>query len=137
MKTERPTKMYFYTLLGILILVLQSCSVSKHLPAESKIYGGSKLTFEKPQLPEGLSKADLETQLKEILIPKENSKIGKYPYKVANYYLFKADKKKRRGLVSRIIERPVFYQSNFTEKNTLNLQSYLQTRGFFDAKVRF
>jgi outer membrane protein assembly factor BamA len=125
-----------YILLFLMAQVmLWSCSIKKNLPQQSKIYGGSKIVFFYDKADNQTLKEDLQIQVEGLIQPKENARVFGYPYKVGNYYLFNADKKKKGKFISSLVEKPVFFQEKIISKNEKNISDYLITRGYFEAQV--
>ncbi len=125
----------------ILLMSLSSCKIAKYLPAKSKIYGGSKVLMYYKENDKTELKEELLTQVELIIQPKENTKIGSYPYKVGVYYKLENSKTRFGKFLNnlKIIqgqkEKPVFFTENILKKNEVNIRDYLKTRGYFDAKV--
>jgi outer membrane protein assembly factor BamA len=125
----------YIVLLFLTQIFLWSCSIKKNLPQNSKIYGGAKVLYFYENSDKQSLKEELQVQIEGIIQPKENSRFLGYPYKVANYYLFKAEKKKKGKFISTFIEKPVFFTENIVSKNKKNIADYLKTRGYFEAQV--
>ena len=125
----------------ILMTSLSSCRIAQYLPAKSKIYGGSKVLmfYEKNDKTE--LKEELLTEVELLIQPKENTKIGSYPYKVGVYYKLENSKTRfgkylnKANFIQGQKEKPVFFTENILIKNEANLTDYLKTRGYFDARV--
>lgn len=116
-----------------------SCSVSKKLPPNEKLYAGATVKVVKDSLAEGYEK-QLEVNLVELVRPLENTRLPltNYPYKVGIYYAT-GEGKKTKGFFYKLIkgftEKPVFYNSFFLEKNEKTFTEYLISKGYFNAQT--
>jgi Omp85 superfamily domain len=127
----------YISLFCLLQIFLWGCRIEKNLPENSKIYGGAKVVYFHDSTDSKVFKEEVELQIEELIQPKPNTNLlfFPYPYKVGNYYLFKADKKKRGKFLSTFIEKPVFFKENLIAKNESNIKDYLTTRGYFENRV--
>src|SRR6478735_2026033 len=80
-------------LICISIVLLGSCSNTKHLPANEVLYTGAKLTVEGPKL-RHKQKKELKSNLSALVRPKPNSKILGFRFKLWLWNLAGNPKKK-------------------------------------------
>lgn len=121
----------------LLVLVLASCSVRKHLPEGAYLYGGSKVTTKKDT-----SYADnissISNTLKSSVFPQKNKMILGHPYKVAFWYAI-GEPKKERGfkywLRNKFGEPPVLHSQLDVDNNISNMQAIAENNGYFYTSV--
>lgn len=115
-------------------MLLQACSVSKHLPDGQKLYTGAKLTIEKPDT---LVATDLQAELDAAIIPEPNARLFRFPWKVWFYLKFKTDKQKgfKHWLSTTIGEPPVLYDPAQVDQVIRLLENRAQNMGHFRARA--
>ena len=126
------------TYILILILIIggfYSCSITKYIPENERLYTGATLTIQSDSIVknEDALKADLES----VISPKPNEKfLGIY----LDLYFYYKNQKEKPGFINRWLfkkfgEEPV-YQSSVKTYDVENLlQNRLENRGFFYSKV--
>ncbi len=119
-------------LLGLLLLT--SCSISKHIPQGESLYTGAKITVNADS---SLTKKEIKTldnQLVSIIRPLPNSTLLGFPYKVWLYYVLGEPKKKkspRRWFREKFGEVPVLASKRAVNTNTEIISNFLNNEGYF------
>jgi outer membrane protein insertion porin family len=125
-----------YTAFFILAVFLWAgCSNTRHLPENEKLYAGATVTVN------GVSNArerkTLRSDLQGLTRPKPNSKFLGMRLKLSIYNLFR--NKKPNSFFGKIRDKygepPVLLSQLDLEKNVTILQSHLENKGYFHAKV--
>ncbi|MDN3593893.1 BamA/TamA family outer membrane protein [Zunongwangia endophytica] len=126
-----------YSVIIIVVLVfVNACSVDKYIPEDEYLYRGADITI-KPDTTGIDDLKNVKTELKNVLVPKPNTKfLGKYP---GLYFHYKAQREKpgiiNKFLNKKIGEEPV-YLSDVEVGNTQDLiLNRLENRGFFYSRV--
>lgn len=116
------------------LLIFSSCSVSKLLPEGQQLYTGAKLTVERP---DSLVAKNLQPQLDAVIIPKPNTTIFNFPWKVWFYLKFKTPKQKgfKHWLSTSIGNPPVLYDPAQVDQVIRLLENRAQNLGHFRAKA--
>lgn len=117
----------FSYIAGIIMLsLLASCSATKKVPAGDALYMGATIKVDGPGL-SAKKRKELREDLSGLTRPKPNQRIAGIPFKLLfnNSKLFR-----KKG------EPPVLLSTVDLEYNEKVLQSSLENRGFFVAKVR-
>ena len=120
----------------IVLLSLASCSLSKKLPAGSKIYGGAEVEVTSESKRGHIS--DAEEVLSANTFPAKNTMVLGFPYKVWFYYTIgKAKKSKgfRSFLQRKLAEKPVFFNPANLKTNEENLENIAGNMGYFGTDV--
>ena len=113
---------------GLLVL---SCSITKYIPEDEKLYTGAKIEIEADSTVE--DSKGLKTELETVLRPEPNSKfLGMY---LGLYYYYKSQKENpgfiNRWLNKKIGEKPI-YQSDIEPFEVEEiLRNRLENKGFF------
>ncbi|MGZ5218698.1 MAG: translocation and assembly module lipoprotein TamL [Chitinophagaceae bacterium] len=115
-----------YIVIFFLLALLASCSTTKKVPDGDALYLGASIKFDSSGLSAKKSKA-LRSDLGQLTRPRPNKKILGIPFKLLfnNTKLFR-----KKG------EPPVLLSEVNLEHNEKVLQSSLENRGYFVAKVR-
>ena len=123
-------------LICITLVLLGSCSNTKHLPANEVLYTGAKLTVEGPKL-RHKQKKELKSNLSALVRPKPNSKILGFRFKLWLWNLAGNPKKKNSpaAWIKRQGEAPVLLSSVNLTRNQQVLQNTLENSGYFRAEV--
>ncbi len=125
----------------ILLMTMSSCRIDRYLPANSKIYGGAKVLMYYEKTDKNQSKEELQSAIDLLIQPKENTKIGSFPYKVGIYYKLENSNTRFGKMLNKVKfindrkEKPVFFTENILKKNETNIRDLLKTQGYFDAQV--
>jgi len=128
----------FSIFIGLIFFIfISSCSVKNKLPKGTYLYNGAKVTVEKTA--DNKNKANpIRKSLKGISAPKKNKMILGYPYKVAIWYTV-GEPKKQKGfkfwLRNRLGEAPVLSPTVDLQANAINMQAYLENKGYFKSSV--
>lgn len=118
------------------ILCLASCSTTKSVPQNDKLYTGAKVSVDGPHLSARQQKT-LRNDLQGLTRPRPNSRFLGIPFKLGFYNLFSRAKEGSffGKLRNKWGEPPVLLSQVDLERNTKNLTNYLQNKGFFHATV--
>lgn len=112
----------------LLSSVIYSCNPTKYVPEGETLLEYNHLSVNK----EGLKKADLQQYIKQ----KPNKRIFGARFHLGLYNLSNIKKEKwPHSWLRNIGEEPVVFDSHSTEVSRGNLQSYIQSKGYFDSKV--
>ena len=120
----------------VVLLLVTSCSVKKHLPEGTYLYKGADITVTKT--PDNDKGKGVKKQLKRVVAPRPNKTIFGFPYKVAIWYFIgepKRPKGFRNFLRTRFGEAPVLSTKVDLEANAVNMQAYLENKGYFHSVV--
>jgi hypothetical protein len=113
-------------MIGLAVLVLFfSCSATKKVPAGDALYLGASVKFDSSGL-SAKKRKELRNDLSALTRPRPNTRILGIPFKL----LFNNTK-----LLRKKGEPPVLLSSVNLEHNEKVLQSSLENRGYFVAKV--
>ncbi len=117
--------------IGLLTLLLYSCSIKKHLPENERLYTGATVEIESKEAIK--DRELLESELESVIRPEPNSKfLGMYP---GLYYYYKMQKENpgfiNRWLYKRIGEKPVYQSDVKTFEVEDILRNRLENHGFF------
>jgi outer membrane protein insertion porin family len=121
----------------ISFLFITSCQIKKHLPEGTFLYNGAKVTVKKVEDFEGKPKP-IAKALEKIAAPRKNKMILGFPYKVAWWYMI-GEPKKQSGfkywLRNQFGEAPILSTRLDIKANEINMQAYLENKGYFKSKV--
>jgi len=117
---------FSYIAVIITISLLASCSATKKVPAGDALYMGATIKFDSSGL-SAKKRKDLRNDLGELTRPRPNRRVLGIPFKLLfnNTRLFR-----KKG------EPPVLLSAVNLEHNEKVLQSSLENRGYFVARVR-
>ena len=117
---------FSYIAVIIILSLLASCSATKKVPGGDALYMGATIKFDSSGL-SAKKRKELRSDLGALTRPKPNRRILGIPFKLLfnNTKLFR-----KKG------EPPVLLSAVNREQNEKVLQSSLENRGFFVAKVR-
>lgn len=132
-----------YPLLLLVIFIFQicsiSCSVTRNLPADEKLYTGAKVKIDD----KGTStrkKEELKDELEGLLRPKPNTKLLGIPYKLMFYNMVDSVPENKKGLKhfikNKLGEPPVLFSQVSIEANNDILCNRLENRGYFHARCK-
>jgi outer membrane protein assembly factor BamA len=128
---------YYYWLLILVTMAAASCSSTKSVPKGDALYTGASVTI-KDDAVSRKKKKDVRGQLEGLTRPKPNKKFLGMRFKLWAYN-FAGTKKTGRGLrgwlKNKIGEPPVLLSEVNLDHNTDVLKSYLENKGYFQAKV--
>ncbi len=123
--------------IGMLLLVISSCSVRKHLPKGTYLYNGSTVKVNKTADNPVRTKT-IRHALHEASFPTKNKMIFGYPYKVGFWYAI-GNTKKQTGLKywlrNRLGEPPALSTMVNLKANEENMEAYAENRGYFKTEV--
>jgi outer membrane protein assembly factor BamA len=111
--------------------------VNRYLQPGQRLYDGATIKVEMPQ---GVkTKASvIEKKLKPLATPKRNKHLFGKPYRVWWWYIFGQPKKEKgfkTWLRNTLGEPPVFGEDLNPELNAQNMQSLLESEGYFNSQV--
>ncbi|WP_417859966.1 BamA/TamA family outer membrane protein [Winogradskyella sediminis] len=116
-------------------ILVYSCSITKYIPEDEKLYIGAKIEIEADSTVQDTK--NLKTELETVLRPEPNSKfLGMY---LGLYYYYKSQKENpgfiNRWLNKKIGEKPI-YQSDVEPFEVEEiLRNRLENKGFFYSSV--
>ncbi|TYB78687.1 translocation and assembly module lipoprotein TamL [Bizionia myxarmorum] len=131
MKRQLAYKLLIIFLIG----GFYSCSITKHIPEDERLYTGATLKIESDSII--VNESDLKSELETVLRPEPNSKfLGIH---LGLYYYYKNQKEKpgfiNRWLYKQLGEEPV-YQSDVETYDVEDLLvNRLENRGFFYSRA--
>ena len=118
------------------LLLLSACSNTRHLPAGDKLYTGANIIVSGPSLSVQQRKV-LKEDLQGLTRPKPNSKLLGVRLKLSIYNMFR--NKKEKSFFGRIRDKngepPVLLSQVDLQHNIKVLQSHLENKGWFHARV--
>lgn len=119
----------------IFVLVLASCSPTKHLPAGDKLYTGATITIKGPSLTVR-DRKELKEDLGGLTRPRPNSRLLGIPIKLMAYNMFyNAKKGLFKNLRDKFGQPPVLLSQVNLDANIKLLQNYTENKGYFQAKT--
>lgn len=121
----------------VLLLLFQSCSVTKHLPEDVYLLRKNKIEIESNQ--KRSEKEELKEQLHSLTAQKTNTYLlGALPYKVWLYNLRHKKYEKDSTsfqIKSRTVEAPVILDTTLIKKSKENMGHHLFNAGFFHHNI--
>jgi outer membrane protein insertion porin family len=120
------TRLYYYIILFTGVALLISCSATKKVPAGDALYLGATIKLDAPGMRNN-AKRNLRADLATLTRPRPNQRILGIPFKLLM--------NNNRLLRKRFGEPPVLLSQLNLEYNEKILQTSLENRGFFHAKV--
>lgn len=127
-------RMKKFSIFLVFIALLASCSTTKHIPANDKLYTGATVTVNGP----GTARArkELRSDLSGLTRPKPNSKVLGVPVKLMFYNMFyNAKKGLFKNLRDKLGQPPVLLSQVDLDANIKLLQNYTENKGYFHAKT--
>jgi hypothetical protein len=136
---KNNTILQLYNLLPALLLMglLVSCGVTRHLPADEKLYAGATILLKTDSLDKKQKKA-LISSLNSLIRPVPNKNLLGARYKLWWYYKAGSPKNEKsiRGWMKNKLGEPPVYLSMANPKNTRAvLENFLENKGYFYATV--
>lgn len=124
-----------FAIFSLLIFLLVSCSPTKNLPANDKLYTGATVTVKGPSLTVRERK-ELKEDLTGLTRPKPNSRLFGIPFKLMAYNMFYTAKKGLfKNLRDKFGQPPVLLSRVDLDANIKLLQNYTENKGYFHAKT--
>ena len=121
-------------LVSLLLLSIAgtSCDPTKHLSEDQYLLrkNNIKLTTDKGITRQG----ELKDNIERLIVQKPNTYFLGVPYKVWLYNL-RYEKYKRDSIQSKLVERPVVFDSSLVTHSVSNIRSYLFNQGYFNPIV--
>lgn len=125
-----------FCLLLILSSLLVSCSVTRKLPLNEKLYTGAKVRIDDKAI-KAKQEKELENELESLLRPKPNTSILGIRYKLMFYNMVDSVKNKRglgNFIKNKLGEPPVLFSDVSTEANEDIICNRLENRGYFHTR---
>lgn len=122
-------------LLAMLLFSLASCSVTKKLPPNEKLYIGAKVKID-DENKSAKQEKKLEDELKGLTRPKPNKSIFGIKYKLMFYNMIDTVPKKRglkHFIKNKLGEPPVLFSQVSVDANNDILCNRLENRGYFNS----
>jgi outer membrane protein insertion porin family len=120
----------------VFIILLASCSATKNLPPGDALYTGASITV-RDSLMSAKKKKALRKELSALTRPRPNKKFLGMPIKL---YIYNANANAKRfpgkWFREKLGQPPVLLSDLNLDKNVQVLQSHLQNKGYFNARVR-
>ena len=127
-------RMKSFAIFLVFVVLLGSCSTTKHIPANDKLYTGATVIVN--GAPTVRERKELRADLSGLTRPKPNSKLLGVPVKLMFYNMFYNAKK---GLFKNIRDKfgqpPVLLSQLDLDANIKLLQNYTENKGYFQAKT--
>lgn len=127
----------YFTILFLIAAVVQSCSVTKHLPPNETLYMGAEVKVTDPDMRSKEKKA-IKEEMEALTRPIPNKRILGVPFKLMMYNLA-GNPKKQTSLLGKlkykIGEAPVLGSTVNIDYNVKVLQSTLENKGYFNNFV--
>lgn len=125
----------YTSILVLLFGSIYSCSISKYIPEDERLYTGATLTIKSDSIIK--NEDGLKSELETVLRPEPNTKfLGTYP---GLYYYYKNQKEKpgiiNRWLYKKFGEEPVYQSDVETFEVEDLLLNRLENRGFFYSRA--
>lgn len=120
------------------LLALNACNVSKHLPANERLYMGTDIVMKADSTVSADEQKALKATLMTLARPRPNKQLFGYPWKVGAYYLFGEPRSKngfRAGFRRKFGEEPVFASAKAISSSIPIWEAALQNEGYFDSQV--
>jgi outer membrane protein assembly factor BamA len=118
----------------VFVVLLGSCSTTRHIPANDKLYTGARVIVDGP--PTVRERKELKEDLSGLTRPKPNSKFLGIPFKLMFYNMFyNAKKGLFKNLRDKFGQPPVLLSQLDLEANIKLLQNYTENKGYFQAKT--
>ena len=128
-------------LLAACCTLLSSCDATRHLPKDKYLLRSNTLKLQSDRTI--TRRGELKDGLAALVIQKPNTYalFGLFPYKVWLYNMRYRHYAKDSSDVafqqkSKVVEKPVIYDSVFRERSEINLKGFLFQQGYFYAKVK-
>ena len=128
-------RMKNFLIVSSCVVAFASCSPTKHLPPNDKLYTGATVTVTGPSLTTRERK-ELKEGLQGLTRPKPNSKVLGVPVKLMVYNMFYGAKKGLfKNLRDKFGQPPVLLSQVDLPANIKLLQTYSENKGYFHAQT--
>lgn len=120
----------------LIVFLLSSCSVTKKLPPNEKLYTGATVKI-KDEETQTKKEKELENELEGLVRPKPNTKLLGIPYKLMFYNLIDTVPKKKglkHFIKYKLGEPPVLFSQVSVDANSQILCNRLENRGYFHSR---
>jgi len=129
----RPLRLFVFILIS-----LSSCNISKYLPANERLFAGSKIQMRGDSGVSAAEQKTLQGQLEDLARPKPNGRILGFPFKVWAYYFIGEPRNEhgfRAWMRRRFGEPPVLASAKAVSSNQRVFVSALESQGYFRSEV--
>jgi len=123
---------------SLLLLLLCSCNISRHMPTGERLYGGAKIIIDKTAEVTYQEANYAEKKASIAIVQKENKSTLSFPFPAYMYYKLgdpAKDKGLRKWLRRRFSEPPITGKTINTTSSAQMLQSALHQEGYFQTTV--
>ncbi|TWR29256.1 BamA/TamA family outer membrane protein [Mucilaginibacter pallidiroseus] len=125
-------RIIYLLLLGVL---LNSCSTTKYIPANEKLYTGGEVKVADKNIAKG-DASNIKSEMKALIRPVPNSKLLGMRIKLWLYYKTKNRSNFIQKFLSKYGQPPVFVSQVNLEKNSEIMQNRLQNESYFQSTVK-
>ncbi len=127
-------KRFFYPLLAAIAL-LAGCNTTKHLSDKQYLVRKNKLTLKSEK--KIANRGELKDNLERYMIQKRNTTLFGIPFKLVFYnrHYYRLHEKPD-SMLPKSVERPEIFDSSKMVKSSENMKNYLNTQGYFYARVK-
>jgi len=131
-----PTRPYWIFLLWILTAIISSCSTTKTLGPNERLYTGASYDIQ-PDSNLYSSEGKLEQSMTNVQLQRPNRKTLGLPVRLWLYNLFATDKEKGlwHTLQTRLGQAPVVFDSVSVDQNLSRMEQQLFNEGYFNSFV--
>lgn len=123
---------------SLLLLLLYSCNISRHMPAGEKLYGGNEIIIDKAASATAQEAVYAEKKAIAAVAQKENKATLGFPFPAYLYYKLGdplKDKGFRKWMRRRFAATPITDKTIHTALSAQMLQSTMQQEGYFQTTV--
>ena len=123
-------------LIFFLILISQSCSITKHVPENKSLLIGNNIVIQNENKEDVLI---TKSEIFNILKQKPNKNIfGFYPFHLSIYNLSDSlNKKWLHKYLRKIGEEPIIFDRKLVEKSKVQIERLLANKGYFNFFIYF
>lgn len=121
----------------MLVGLLVSCGVTRHLPKDEKLYTGATIVLQSDSMGKK-EKKELISSLNTLIRPKPNKTLLGARYKLWWYYKAgnpKSEKSLRGWMKNKLGEAPVYLSMTNPKNTRAVLENFLENKGYFYATV--
>ncbi|MFN5475692.1 MAG: hypothetical protein ACK484_03800, partial [Sphingobacteriales bacterium] len=129
----------YFHIVGLMVagslMMLASCSVSKHIPPGDRLYGGAIITVDSAKLP-----SDIKEEISSLPRPKPNANILGIRYKLM-FYDAVPESTRKKGFFQRIFknmtEPPVLFSNAKPALSVTRIKNRLFDFGYYHPNIRY
>ena len=124
-----------FVLLLMAVLLVYGCGSTRHLPEGKYLLRKNVIDLKSDNVV--YNKGEIKDNLLHLAVQKINDKTIGLPLKLWLYNLqYKKLHNKPDTALSKLVEKPVLYDSSTLAKSTMNMRNYLFNLGYFYARVK-